>query len=630
MSKKANKPLSISGIAGSIVKFFDPLVPKKIIGKISGLSSTRKAILSTLAVVIVLGLGYLVFSLVYIGKVYPNVMVGSANFGGLKTGDVLPKLTTLSQANTTSPITLTFADHNYTLSPSDVNYQADLDQTATAITGVGRQNGWWRSLLDQLKAPFVNTDITPVASYDHNLLDQQITSIAQAIDVPAQDASAKFVSDQLTITQEKVGQVLNQPEIKNTIIEEWNNFNPAPIALNQVTQSPKVIADTKDNLQAQVDQLSQAKLTLTWSNGKKVFATKDIRSLIGFAGGDQSNSQGQALLAAQFTSGSISNYLDSFATAQNIDQPAQDPKLVITNGALAVSQASKKGNIVDRDASADLILNALNGNSDQAVALVMKDELPVITEDKLDQLGIKQLIGTGTTSFSGSPANRIANIANGVRLMHSALIAPGAEFSTVKTLGAVDGTTGFLPELVIKEDRTVPEFGGGLCQVSTTLFRSVMNAGLKVTERTNHSYRVSYYEPPIGLDATIYLPKPDFKFVNDTPGYILIQGRIVGNKITFELWGTSDGRTSTISDPVVSNYTNPPDPLYTNSDTMYVGQTRQTEKPHQGATAIAYYTVTRNGVVINKQTFKSVYKALPAQFLVGTKPLPVDPNAPPA
>ncbi|MCR4307313.1 MAG: VanW family protein, partial [Candidatus Berkelbacteria bacterium] len=233
---------------------------------------------------------------------------------------------------------------------------------------------------------------------------------------------------------------------------------------------------------------------------------------------------------------------------------------------------------------------------------------------------IKERIGYGETNMRNSPANRRHNIANGISLLSSALVKPGEEFSTVAKLGAVDNTTGFLPELVIKDDRTVPEFGGGLCQVSTTLFRTVMNAGLKVMERTNHSYRVSYYEPPIGLDATIYLPKPDFKFLNDTPGYILIQGRVVGNKVIFELWGTSDGRTSAISTPVVTNVIDPPPPIYVDSDTLPIGETKITDHAHQGATAVAHYTVTRNGQVINQQTFRSVYKALPERGLHGTNP----------
>ena len=180
-------------------------------------------------------------------------------------------------------------------------------------------------------------------------------------------------------------------------------------------------------------------------------------------------------------------------------------------------------------------------------------------------MGLKELIGTATTSYAGSPSNRRYNIANGTKYLAGKLFKPGEEFSVVKSLGAVDATTGYLPELVIKENRTTPEYGGGLCQVSTTLFRAALNAGLKITERKNHSYRVSYYEREVGpgLDATIYLPSPDLKFLNDTPGWILIQGTVNNAKseVTFELYGTNDGRRSVVGKPVVYDITNPPDPI---------------------------------------------------------------------
>ena len=130
------------------------------------------------------------------------------------------------------------------------------------------------------------------------------------------------------------------------------------------------------------------------------------------------------------------------------------------------------------------------------------------------------------------------------------MIKPGAEFSFITTLGPVDETTGYLPELVIKPNATVPEYGGGMCQVSTTAFRAALNAGLKITERTNHAYPVSYYNPQ-GLDATVYIPKPDLRFINNTPGYILIQTKIVGTQLFFDFYGTNDGRSVTLQGPTV-------------------------------------------------------------------------------
>ena len=166
------------------------------------------------------------------------------------------------------------------------------------------------------------------------------------------------------------------------------------------------------------------------------------------------------------------------------------------------------------------------------------------------------------------------------------LIKPGEEFSFIKTLGPVDESTGYLPELVIKTDKTVPEFGGGMCQVSTTAFRAALNSGLKVTARTNHAYPVVYYNPQ-GLDATVYIPNPDLRFINDTPNYILIQTKIVGTQLFFDFYGTSDGRQTKIIGPQVL------------------------EKNDDGSMkTVAYQEVSdANGNLIRKDTFKSNYKS---------------------
>jgi len=130
------------------------------------------------------------------------------------------------------------------------------------------------------------------------------------------------------------------------------------------------------------------------------------------------------------------------------------------------------------------------------------------------------------------------------------LIKPGEEFSFVKILGEVDSDHGYLPELVIKKDKTEPEFGGGICQVSTTAFRAALNSGLKITARRNHAYPVQYYNPQ-GMDATVYIPRPDLRFINNTPAYILIQTKIEDTELIFKFFGTDDGREVKITGPKI-------------------------------------------------------------------------------
>jgi vancomycin resistance protein YoaR len=191
-------------------------------------------------------------------------------------------------------------------------------------------------------------------------------------------------------------------------------------------------------------------------------------------------------------------------------------------------------------------------------------------------------------------------------------------------LGKIDASSGYLEELVIKDNRTTPEFGGGLCQVSSTLFRAALNAGLNIVERQNHKYRVSYYEPPVGMDATIYDPAPDFKFQNNFGSFIYIQSKIAGTKITFEIYGTKDSRVVEISAPVLGDIVDPGAPVYVETDTLAPGEKKQIEKAHQGATARFDYKVSKDGQVIQQTTFVSKYVPWPERWLVGkgTPPTP--------
>ncbi len=195
-------------------------------------------------------------------------------------------------------------------------------------------------------------------------------------------------------------------------------------------------------------------------------------------------------------------------------------------------------------------LSNKNNFNNNTIPITFDTVPPEVSADNTNNLGIKTLIGEGKSNFSGSTKSRIHNIKVASSRFNGLLIKPGEEFSFVKNLGPVDGEHGYKPELVIKNNVTTPEFGGGICQVSTTVFRAAIYSGLKITARKNHAYPVHYYNPQ-GFDATVYIPKPDLRFINNTPGYILIQTNINLDKkeLVFKFYGTDDGRKVKVDGP---------------------------------------------------------------------------------
>ena len=267
-----------------------------------------------------------------------------------------------------------------------------------------------------------------------------------------------------------------------------------------------------------------------------------------------------------------------------------------------------------------------NGNEDKiSFVIPLQTTSPTNTTEEVNNLGIKELLGRGESTFTGSISSRVHNIGVASNRFDGALVAPGEIFSFNGIIGDVSAYTGYKQAYIIKDGRTVLGDGGGVCQVSTTLFRAALDAGLPITERRAHSYRVSYYEQGFapGLDATVYAPTTDLKIENDTPGHILIQTQYNPStaSLTFEIYGTSDGRIATTTEPVVSSVSPPPEDLYQDDPTLPAGVVKQIDFKAWGAKVNFDYEVIRDGEVVYGKTFYSNFRPWQAVFLRGTGPV---------
>ena len=173
---------------------------------------------------------------------------------------------------------------------------------------------------------------------------------------------------------------------------------------------------------------------------------------------------------------------------------------------------------------------------------------PEITLDKINNLGITTLLGQGESDYGHSSQSRIHNIKVGMTKFNGVILKPGEKFSFNELLGEVDERNGYLAELVIKGGKLIYEYGGGLCQVATTVFRAAIMSGLDITERKPHSFPVQYYNPQ-GFDATIYPGVVDLKFINNTEAHILIQTKLVGSKLVIEIYGSKNEQKVEIKGP---------------------------------------------------------------------------------
>lgn len=305
-----------------------------------------------------------------------------------------------------------------------------------------------------------------------------------------------------------------------------------------------------------------------------------------------------------------------------------DAVFTLEDNRVSVFTPSLDGQEIDIDA----IKSQLNSNFQSVVTgkitslsfpIPTKVINPKITIDEINNLGIKELIGEGSSLFQHSIINRVYNVTLAATRLNGILVAPNEVFSFNKALGDVSAFTGYQKAYIIENGRTVLGDGGGVCQVSTTLFRAVLNAGLPITERHAHTYRVGYYEQdsPPGIDATVYSPSVDFRFKNDTGKYILIQTSINPDiqQLTFSLYGTSDGRSVTLTKPISTNQVPPPPDVYQEDATLSKGVIKQIEFPAWGANVYFTRTVIKDNKEYLSDKFTSNFQAWRAIYLRGTK-----------
>jgi vancomycin resistance protein YoaR len=247
-----------------------------------------------------------------------------------------------------------------------------------------------------------------------------------------------------------------------------------------------------------------------------------------------------------------------------------------------------------------------------------------VNDPVLREQGIKEFVTMGESDFHGSTKNRIHNVTTGLNKFNGHLIEKDEVFSFVKVLGPVDASTGYRKELTIIGDKTLPEYGGGLCQVSSTAYRGVWEYGFPITQRKNHSYAVSYYAPQ-GTDATVYPPNIDIKFKNDSPGALLIQTVIdVPNlKAYFLYYGTKDDRETSVIGPYNWGYTPAPPPRTEETLEIPAGTRRKVGEAVPGLQTAWFRTVQQDGKEVTQGTY-SIYQARPLYWQVGVERLPIE------
>lgn len=563
----------------------------------------------------------------YQDKIFPGVSIVGVHVGGLSVEDAEKKLQSTINRTLEPGVrflvdgeTITLPVHVVGLEDPDTSREwirYDVGPAVWQAYALGRGKSLSENVLMRLQALLQPQDVTLKADVaEAQLLQSLREQLRDRLHV-TKDAtlqvtfSADSPEPHISIEPEVVGRVADLDSAIAAVVKGAKQLQLKPITIRIIDVHPRIRATDLQPLLSDVPGiLSHAPFQLE-AEGKRWTVTTS--TLAGW-------------LTATSTHGTFSLTIDGDRMTETLEpllkpyiQEAKDGYLEIADGRAVKFEAPVEGVLLDADETRRVIETGwLAGSS--TMPILFRRVAPAIKGPDAERMGIRELLGVGRSNFSGSPTNRRKNIALGAKHVNGSLIAPGEEFSLLQTLGPLTAEAGWLPELVIKGTKTVPELGGGLCQIGTTTFRAALSTGLLITERRNHSYRVRYYEPA-GTDATIYDPSPDFKFKNDTANWILFTTQIKGDDLIFSVWGTNDGRLAEQTKPRIYNIVAPPPKKEIETLDLPPGTVKCTESAHAGATASFDYTVTYPSGEVKKETFTSYYRPWGAVCLVGVAEL---------
>ncbi|MFA5107302.1 MAG: VanW family protein [Patescibacteria group bacterium] len=494
-------------------------------------------------------------------------------------------------------------------------FSVDITATKDAVWSYGHHASFGRNAQDVIRAFFIGIDVPVRYSLNRDGVKKVLQENFKEYDNPATNPKITVQSNgTISVTPEQSGETLDYDQALSELSAQIETLDNETITLKKIYDQPTITVDEISSARTDLTALIKTlPWTLSYEDKRWAITVAEVTHWFRFSRRDDGS------VTFDFDPAGVAQFLDA-TPGPILNVEAKEGKFKIDNGRVTEFQVSTPGQHIDLDKTVANLNEAMiiNGATESPIAIQTTE--PQSKETDVNELGITELVAEGRTDFRGSPANRVHNITVGAETLNGLVIKPGEEFSLIKALGKIDASTGYKSELVIKGNKTVPEYGGGLCQIGTTFFRLVLNTGLPVLERQNHSYRVSYYEPPVGKDATIYDPKPDFRFTNDYDHHLLLQTRIEGTQLIFEFYGTKDARTIEQTDPKVYNYVSPGPTKMVETEDLAPGEKKCTEKAHTGADAEFTYTVTYPNGEVKPTVFKSHYKAWPAVCLVGKQP----------
>ncbi|MBQ4514024.1 MAG: VanW family protein [Anaerolineaceae bacterium] len=553
-------------------------------------------------------------------KIYRGVSIDNVIVGGLTRQEAAEKLERELRYPIESSFRFLWQDKVWQASAQELGFHPQTDQMTQTAYNIGRSGGLLDQITTQISTMLHGVTIQPVFLFDERVAFNRITKIAEEIDTPMDDPSIVLQGSEVVIVPGKSGLMLDRSLTMSMLQIYAHNLQSADIDLPVITLEP-----TEANLGEQkqvLDNLLHRDFVLYTDDERGVQNAGSIPAdvLAGMIDFEPVMTDGD--LTIEMNPKVEPFYTRLLEIGSSVYKTAQDAKFIFDNStrSLRLIQQAETGKELDIDKSLENIAEAIRSGRNEAEVALNIIQPKVTGNETAEELGIRELVHTENTYFFYSDDARIQNIQVGAAKLNGVLVAPGETFSMADAVGEVSKETGYAESSVIFGDQTVQDVGGGLCQVSTTLFRAAFNYGLEINERHAHGYRVYYYErlgnrqldPGLaGLDASVYLPVLDLKFTNDTPYWILMEAQPDLNlfQLQWRFYSTDVNRYVEYTSTGLTNVVPEGEPIYNENPNLPSGYVEQVDWGIDGADVTIYRTVYENGLVHIQDRFDTHYEA---------------------
>ncbi len=550
-------------------------------------------------------------------RVPQGVSIQGVDVAGMNRTQLISALETRYEDFRITPLTLNYADRSWMPAFSDMGVSFDLEATADQVLGVASQGSpieriqtWWQLFRG-------GRDIAPVLRFDTARMQAYILRVAGDLEHPPRDAALSLEAGKVLPTPAQPGNQILVDDTVLDMIQSLATLQPQSLTLRTRTLEPRISDVAMAPAIVEAETLLRTPLVLREGERSWTWDQERLASL--------------AVL--QTDSGQVQLQIDPDRLARQVEKLAQvvdsssvEPRVVFNGSSLQIVTPGRIGLRLNQAEAVKAISAALK-TSGHDMRLPVEQISPQITEQTLPSLGIVELVSEGRSSFAGSAEYRITNIKAGAQRMNGVLIAPKAEFSFNTQLGEVDEANGFVQGYAVIGNRTQLEWGGGVCQVSTTVFRSAFWAGMPITERHAHPFYISWYDAysfpdqaAPGMDATIYTGVQDFKFVNDTGKWLLMHTEVdeAQQVLIVRLYGTRPNRSVSVVGPEMGNVVPPPaEPVYITDPALPAGTLKQTDVARRGMDITVYRVIEDVNGKQPPEEFFTRFKAWPDVFVRG-------------